>query len=407
MGGITPELADVVRAIAGPDLAAALAARLGTEFAALAPAANTEAEQRSSSTRGDTATHPRVLAGVVAPDTRPTAPSPEETAARPDLADDELRALLDLDDPHVDARLFTNPRVDDAERRRMLTGVRRDGRPGRVGAPLLDLLWTTDLRRLAARLPLAITSGDPGVATVIVSRLDLRTEAGRLRLITGVWHRYGAAEARRVLHAASFPAAPTEAIEKALASPGGLDELRTRLAAEEDPEHLCASLRALTDDPRTAVEQLAAEGTALPWEALLRDHAADPLPHELRIALAELPDCPRELLLGLIAAGLPADRESAWLDAALTAGRLTPTDLLTSARPAARSLALLAADTHRDRRARWHTPAADPDVSTLVRTGLGADPDAWAVAVRLLPDFEGSLPELLTTATAATHREAV
>lgn len=388
MSGLTPELADIVRTLAGPDLAATLAARLGAEF--VVPNTVSQQESSSADTNG---TPPRVLADLVVSD---------------DLTDDELRCLLDFDDPHVDAWLFADRRLDDAERRRMLSGVRRDGRPGPVGAPLLDLLWNADMRRFEPRLPLAITSGDPDVAAVIVNRFELRTEAGRLRLVTGVWQRRGAAEARRVLHAASFPPATADVIEKALASPDGLDDLRARLATEEDPQQLCVSLRALTEDHESHVRQLVAEGTALPWEALLRTHAADPLRYALHVALAGQPDCPRQLLLDLVAAGLPTyEAKSAWLDEALAAGRLTPTDLLTHARPTARSLALLLADTHRDLRARWPTSLPLPAVRDLFHARLGTDTDAWAVAVRLLPEFRGSIPELLTTATAATHREAV
>ncbi|UGQ12811.1 hypothetical protein LO772_04090 [Yinghuangia sp. ASG 101] len=403
MGGITPELAGLVRDVAGPGLAATLAARLGPEFAApAATSANTPAAHGRSASRAAG----RVFTGlIIDPGDRPPALSPEEAARRADLTDDELRSLLDLDDPHVDARLFANPRLDDAERRRMLSGARRDGRSGRVGAPLLDLLWSTGLHRFTARLPLAIASGDPDVATAVVSRVALHTEAGRLRVITGVCRRYGAAEARRVLRAASFPAATADVIAKALGAPDGPAELRERLAAEEDPEHVYGSLRALTEDHDAHVRQLVTEGTVLPWAALLRGHAADPLGHALHVALARQPDCPTRLLLDLLAAGLPDARESAWLDAALAAGRLTPHDLLTHARPAAGSLALLLADTHHERRSRWPTPAPPPDVRGLFHARLGTDTDAWAVAVRLLPEFHGSITELLTTATAATHEK--
>jgi hypothetical protein len=40
-------------------------------------------------------------------------------------------------------------------------------------------------------------------------------------------------------------------------------------------------------------------------------------------------------------------------------------------------------------------------LTELARTHLGGDdPDAWALVLHLMPDFEGTLPELLASAGA-------
>ncbi|WP_436789101.1 hypothetical protein [Yinghuangia sp. YIM S10712] len=405
MDRISPQLAGVVFGFAGPDLTPTLVARLGRGYFAPTDAVDgADAKPPRPDPRADT---PRVLTGPV-PDRDHQALPPEERARRPDLTGVELRRLLDLDDPRVDARLFVNPRLDDNERRRMLSGMRRDGSRTRVGAALLDLLWTTDTRRLRRLLPPALTSGDPGVAEAIVSRLELRSDGGRLRLVIAVWERHGRTAARRVLDAASFPATTTELIDKALARPSGLDDLRRHLAADEAPEKLAGRLRRHTNGNNAYVAQLVAEGCVLPWDALLRSHRTDPFPRALHVSLAEQPDCPRPLLLDLLAVGVStATVQSPWLDDALAQGRLTPVDVLAHAQPAVATLDLLVGDGFRDRRIRWKTATAHPSTRDLFRARLGTNPDAWAVAVRLLPEFVGSISALLTTAAAATRTEAV
>ncbi|MDI2131569.1 hypothetical protein [Yinghuangia seranimata] len=335
---------------------------------------------------------------------RPAAVPPTELALRPDLTPGELSALLALDEPDVDARLFGHLALDDRERRRMLDGIRSDGSRGPVGTPLLDVLWTMDLARLRRMLPLAIESGDPGVASVIVGRLEPQTESGRLRPIVAVWTRHDAEAAGRLLASASYPAAHTEEIARALAAPDGLDVLRARLAELADPAYIVASLRRLAHDRQSWwIEHIAAEGGVFPWAELLRSHQEDPLPDALRNALTALPDCPKELLITRLRKGLPEEgKADPWLDAALEAGALSPHDLLRHVSPAASALTLLRAPEHHDRRARWHASTTSEPTGDLFRATLGTDLDAWVVAVRLVEQFPGSIVELLETSRAAT-----
>ncbi|MEU1803713.1 hypothetical protein [Streptomyces sp. NPDC019937] len=98
----------------------------------------------------------------------------------------------------------------------------------------------------------------------------------------------------------------------------------------------------------------------------------------------------------------PPHRRNDWLDKAVGLGALTPLDVLYEARPAGDAAAYLA---YRHHRARQDGPdpaglAASRKALELATTHLGEDPEAWALALRLLPDFTGTFPELLTTAAA-------
>jgi hypothetical protein len=409
--GTGPGLSGVVARLAGPAVAPALAARLGEE-------AGIAWERAGTGPGGppDDADGPGVL-----PDLRPPwDPSwdpprdggrddPAARAARPDLTGDEIAALLALDRPDVDARLFTHPRLPDAERARLLAGVRHDGRRGDVPAPLLSVLWGAELGRCRRWLAAGMTSGDVEVALVIVRRLALRTEAGCLRVVTSVWDRHGPDAAGRILAAASFPPATRALVEEALAAPEGLAALRARLAGEEDPARVADALLALGEDHDDHVERVTAEGGTLPWAELVRAHRAAPLPYDLHTALVRQPGCPRELLVDLPGRGLPDpgyDGAPPWLDDLLVRGVLTPGDVLAHARPASVVLRLLAGEEWRTHRSRW---AADPpfaEVRAPFAAALGTDIEAWTVALRLLPGFAGSVPELLTTATAAVRAVA-
>ncbi|MFI6587809.1 hypothetical protein [Embleya sp. NPDC050493] len=345
------------------------------------------------------------FAGPVAPTLpdRAGAEDPVRRAARGDLTAAEVDALLDLDDPHVDARLFAGSLLPDTERARLLAGVRRDGTRGPVPGPLVDLLWDTESSRCAGWLTAGMTSGDPEVARVVVNRLPLRTEAGRLRVVVGVWTRHGPAEVRRLLTEAQFPADTREPIEDALGRPDGLAVLGARLAAEEDPEHVVAFLRDGNDrEQRERVDAVLADGGAIPWAQLLRSHRVAALPDRLHIRLAEAPDCPYDLLVALLAQGLPSygRDERVWLHEALVHGRLSGADLMRYARPAPVVLSILAGTDDRTSPEWWASGAPKAEASALVDEFLGADADAWIVALRLFPDFTGTIVELLTTARA-------
>ncbi|MGW1989193.1 hypothetical protein [Embleya sp. NPDC001921] len=396
MASVPAVLADAVRASGDAALSAAIKARASGEAGG----------GRDDRPRPTTAP-PLPMPAFVGSERSGVAESPVERAARGDLAADEVDALANLDDPHVDAALFAGSLLSDAERARLLAGVRRDGTRGRVAEPLLALLWGADLGRCAAWLAAGTTSGDPEVARVVVNRLPLRTEAGRLRVIVGVWTRYGVDEARRVLAEADFPADVREPIEDAFALRDGLSLLRARLIAEEDPERvaalLCEAAREGEDrGQRGRVDAILADGGSLPWAELIRSHRAAALPLVLHDRLAEAPDCPHELLVAMLARGLAARsrEERPWLHEALAAGRVSGADLLRHAHPAPVVLSVLAGTDARTLPEWWASGAPRAEANALVEEFLGADVEAWIVAMRLFPEFTGTIPELLATARA-------
>ncbi|MGW9209296.1 hypothetical protein ACWGR4_20200 [Embleya sp. NPDC055664] len=339
----------------------------------------------------------------------PAPHDPVVRAARTDLTAEELDALLDLDDPLVDARLFAGPVLDRTERARLLAGVRRDGTVGPVPTALTDLLWAAELGRCARWLAAGMASGDAEVARIVVNRLPLRTEAGRLRLILGVWARHGRDEVRRVLAEAHFPAEARAEIEEALGRHDGRAILDARLAESEVPEHIVEFLCAGDDSEQPdRVDGILDDGGTIPWPELIRAHRTTSLPAALHARLAELPDCPNELLIALLAEGLPQSSrdDRPWLHAALAAGRLTGADVLDHARPAAVALSILAGTDGRTSPDRWASGAPRARAYLLADRYLGTDVEAWIVALRLFPDFTGTIPELLATAGAVTGDRA-
>ncbi|WP_035791960.1 hypothetical protein [Kitasatospora mediocidica] len=329
------------------------------------------------------------------------------------LPAEALTQLLDLDDPEVNAKLYRYCTIDQEERVRILAGQGRRGGTVPVHPELLADLAAVKATHRRHWLTAGHFSGDPQVLRATLARCQLHTEAGRLRAVLRLWERHGPQEVEALLDETEFPGRVVErhplaggtsrTVRKALSAPDGLAVLRARLAAEEEPERLVALLRrkavaAVAD----LVRYLAAEGTALPWPELTRAHQEEPLGAELLAGLAARPDCPRVLLLAALRTELtwPRSIGLTWLPAALDAGRLTTADVLREAYPAPAVLEYLAAaDLGRHRQVtRWRPPVRE--ATRLLDEHLGTDPEAFAVALQLLPDFTGSLPELLATTAA-------
>ncbi|MEU5207824.1 hypothetical protein [Streptomyces sp. NPDC020742] len=330
--------------------------------------------------------------------------APASQAACRSLSPEQLQHLLDLDAPQVDAVLFLHGHIDQRERERMLAGRLRGGGTRRVPDALLRTLDEVNLGHYRHWLVAGLESGDLGVARKIVGRLKLQTPAARLRLLIAVWERNGPDGVREILAMDRLPVALRRQTERALEAPDGLEQLRARLAAEEDPAKLIAYL---TTAPSYAADRqahkLAGDGIALPWPALIEARRAGELPGRLATALAERPDCPRELLLELLPdAPASGHDDRTWVRSALRRGALTPEDLLDHCGPAREALGRLlraveSPDAQADRRGIRHRAAA------LATAHLGTDVEAWALCLQLLPTFAGSLRELMTTAGALMH----
>ncbi|MET9292710.1 hypothetical protein [Streptomyces sp. NPDC003077] len=325
----------------------------------------------------------------------------------------EIEALLDLDEPAVDANLFFYCGISQHERVRMLDGRLRGGGTRTVPGELLRVLEEANLGHYRRWLTAGLASGDLGVARVLVNRLRFHTPAGRLRLLVTVWERGGPEAVRTLLDHSRhrLPVTLQRLTKKALDAPDGLAHLKEHLAAAEDPAKLLAYLCKENWNADEKLHKLTGDGVPLPWPALLTAHAEGTLPDRLVPELASLPDCPRDLLLRLLQRLDPNDRSGRdkypdWLRSALRHGTLSPTDLLHHARPAEWALSVLLRTQEGD----WVSPAdwapARAETDALIREHLGNNVEAWAIALQLLPTFTGSLAELISTVGAVAHWEA-
>ncbi|MFI0777595.1 hypothetical protein [Streptomyces sp. NPDC021212] len=368
-----------------------------------------------------------------------------------ELPAEKIEELLIHDDPEINTKLYVYTPLTDEQRRGILAGRRFGPVPGTEPLPITDEL-IEEIRISGRRhwlLPVC-DSGDPRLARILLGKIKLHTLAGQLHLLVRVWERHGPEEVRGLLEETDFPErrarkhplppATHEIVRGALESADGLAVMRAELARARGPEGQVAFLRPQSGETSVSVEpvleRLAEEtGPGLPWAELAREHERDPLPDGLLMALAEKGNCPEELRAAGHVAQLrlehdahphkstgprpsPLDlmrhhplplmplRRNRWLDKAAALGMLTPLDVLYEAKPAGLAAAYLA---YRHHGARQDAPdpaadeaalAASRKALELATTHLGEDPEAWALALRLLPDFTGTLPELLTTAAA-------
>lgn len=214
--------------------------------------------------------------------------------------------------------------------------------------------------------------------------------------------------------------------QAALRSPLGYRRLRAALAEHEAPLALTAAIRRT---PRQAYRPFPASF----WPVLIDEHARDPLPKAAARALALNADAPAAFSLGVCAADpdtapalarrsrahaqaalrhhpLPpaepfrrpdrGDPDVPWYVEELTHGTITLSEFADLAFPAQRLLQAI------DAFAPYFPDGAAEardHLTARAATTLGADPEAWVIAARILPDFPGTFPELVTTAAAAAY----
>ncbi|CAM3157093.1 hypothetical protein [Stackebrandtia soli] len=171
---------------------------------------------------------------------------------------------------------------------------------------------------------------------------------------------------------------------------------------------------------RTDRAGLADEDHDWHWDALLSAHRREPFHHDAVWRMAQLAYCPQELKaeasailpsrlhraytqlmtdtkVSTVFKNNPADdvdrNLDEWIPVAIAAGKLSWAQALQHAHPARPVLAQLKVKGADEGRAA---------LAALMSQTIGDDPDAWILAVRMLPDFTGTVTELLTTAAAAT-----
>ncbi|GAA3772423.1 hypothetical protein GCM10022225_69760 [Plantactinospora mayteni] len=305
-----------------------------------------------------------------------------------DLPVAQRERLLALGDPEVHAALFFQ--LDEADlgrRRQIVVGSRRFDRDDSsrvpLGAPLRDLCFGrgpfAGKGRSWRRLAPLVDSGDEDVAIELLRSVRIPTELLQLRLLLAVAERDGVAAARRVLaadlgergtRAAPWLVGARAAAESALSpteQDGGdaaaLGRLSAAVADRSGPDAWIRRLRALATVSAAEELNLTVERHTVDDELLRREQAREPFPVYVVRYLRELPDC-----------RLPLD------------------SVLTATHPAADVLRAGAG-------AGWWRESDNP-LPQMCQDTLGDNADAWQLAVELVEDFAGTVPELLSTAAA-------
>lgn len=338
-------------------------------------------------------------------------------AAHWEMPDEVVAGLLDLDDPDVNAKLYDFGAIAQDERVRICAGRRRDGGAGEVAISpaLVDLLARTSPSTRRNWLLAALDSGDPALVRAMLGRTRLNTDAGRLRVAIGLWERHGPDAVAALLDETEypgrrpgakhpFPPAMHQVLRAAIADSGtGVAALHEALAAARTPEAVAQYVIGRGGKAAERLDHFDAEyGTVLPWDRLIAADRESPLPPSVLEALVNRGDCPRVLLTAFLARGaeLPNRVDGfEWVNTALAEGRLLVADFLTLGAPAGAVVSHLA-----DAVTTGKLPSPrDQVLGVMAAAGFTpADPEHWAVAIRLLPDFPGALPELLATTVAIT-----
>lgn len=332
------------------------------------------------------------------------------------LSPDETAALLDLDDSGINSELYARAPLTREQRVRIASGTDRHGRPRTVSVAREVAAWDSSrpLDEIGDRMAAARQSGHPVMLSQLPRHAAGHTLAPRLRMLVRLWERGGPEEVRDLLHTTSparsrrpgrrsptvadneevWPEAARAVAHRALdAGPDtGLDQLRAAAEDAERPEAVIAELRAAG----RIHQRLDGD---LPWPEIVRAHAERPFGAALVRDLLENPCCPAEFhRLALRDPTAPVTMYGTWPNRCLASGVITVLDLANACVPAStvlRTITAHAAETE----AFLRDPAAR-ELIRRVRAQLDR-PDAWVVAVRLLPDFTGTLMELATVAAAA------
>ncbi|MDI2129951.1 hypothetical protein [Yinghuangia seranimata] len=325
-----------------------------------------------------------------------------------------VRELLARHDPQVNAALLS-ARRDAETQHAVFRATRLEAKP-RVRLPADNRGW---LRLRLGDGCLEAVHGHHAsfIRTALEQRADSLGTAGVLRGLLGLWEAWGrgALFDPRLLRALPPDTEAGRLLRQVPRGLGGMARLRAEVRRHEDPAELIAAMRRSPDTARRYPPPSF-------WPAAIAAHAERPLPVEVLAHLVRHGNCPDELSLAaskadadlaaelagrshahaVAALGHPVEvtwswTEHGWYVDALARGVLTFHEFVERAHPAHQLLTAVEqlAPVFPD----GHT-AARAVVDEHIRGTVGDDADAWAVAVRLLPEFTGTLPELLATAGA-------
>ncbi|WP_186403875.1 hypothetical protein [[Actinomadura] parvosata] len=335
-------------------------------------------------------------------------------AGRPHLRTDSIERLLDVDDPETLVTLFWHAAATDDQRTRIWSSVAAES------------LFTCHDR--TSDLPAHLDSWrhhdlfacpDAAIFRLMLKRVFVIGQVPQLELFLHVWRTWGPEEVAAMLDRTPVTYSTyhrsREQVRELLARPdraAARAELEALVAEGTGVQGQIAMWRSRRD--RAA---LMAESHRWHWPELLAEHRREPFDDDLVAVLPRASGCPREFLdeartvlpswqhqgYRLLMAGTPAEQVLAgirpsdtdtagrpWLTIAVQHGRLTWKQVLEHGRPARRVLERLQLD-----------DAGREPLAALMRDTLKGSPDAWLLAVSMLPDFTGTVSELLRTARLA------
>ncbi|MEV0651138.1 hypothetical protein AB0I28_38385 [Phytomonospora sp. NPDC050363] len=328
------------------------------------------------------------------------------------LAVEQVQRMLDLGDPDLTAaialrRPMTAAQIAHVMSGRAFAGHTADGEvfPAELRARFLATTGGWHARH-------AITCADPVVQRHILRHVRVRGKVPQLRLLLDVWERHGRDTMLSLVDEDLEPLKYTSAefqlgvVERVRETAAAEDEeaekerLRAYLAERETPAWQIARLR----DPDFSTH----ESHDWFWPEIAAAHAEKPIYYVEGVrsapggeALEPPPDRPELAALesgATCAAAFPDISRTDfsytrdWMLRAIDAGLVDWAELFAHGRPAAHILAAAGAD------------GADRWLPGL-REAIGGrelTSEALLMALRMLPDFAGTVPELLATAAEVT-----
>ncbi|MGW0436365.1 hypothetical protein ACWDV4_27925 [Micromonospora sp. NPDC003197] len=336
-------------------------------------------------------------------------------ARRPELPAEAVEALASLADPATNLGLLFQAQATVRQRHQLINGIPfASGRTEPVPVHLdAQKILTEDLGTKYL-VPLRYHD-DPEIVQKCLHRY-LPSQNRMLRLIIDWWELDG--HPKRILERLpnSIQVGVRKLVTELVDAPEAdeaLERLRTAASETESPKHAVRRMRG-----GSAPQALLAEGFHWDWDFLAQAHREKPFDPYILHSLRALPDCPellRDASLRANAHDIPPDRTPAeqrahkalasgkppaevlakqpvapWVSHAIGCRNLAPVDVLRFGHSARQVLAIDLVD-----------DAFRTELAALVDKHLAGRPDAWLLALAMLPDFAGTVPELLSTAALA------
>lgn len=253
----------------------------------------------------------------------------------------------------------------------------------------------------------------------------LRGRGAQLRMFLDAWDRFGV-EAVEALLKTRIVREYYQASTATVTDLVGRDDLdaarevlRGEVDEEESPQFQINAWRTRKDR-----SQLSKETRRWHWDALLAAHLAEPFASAAVWRLARIPGCPQilkqeaksalpsrihraytKLTDGTAVSKVLADNPDGydikgrpWISEAVKAGQMTWSQVLQHGRFARDVLARLAEHEADNGGRVGHRVLAE-----LMHETIGDNPQAWLLAVHMLPEFPGSVAELFATAATAVE----